>query len=147
MLLFYEMICEVNSSEIEGNNGNCEVKIPVWQRNYRVKKLKKRIVGVCREHIIHLYYLACPVDDLMLSAVRINEPIYGVDDREYRHSDNESGYYAARVKPYLPEGEEQQRNNALEDVRKIVKAENRTEDFCTCHRVVQNQSEKRTKRP
>lgn len=141
------MICKINSSKIERNNGNCEVKIPIWQRNDRVEQLEKRVVGVCREHIIHLYYLARSVNYPVLGAMRINEPIYGVDYRKHRHCNNESGYYAARIELYVAESKEQQRNNALEDVRKIVKAEYRSEELGVRYRIVQNQSEERAERP
>ena len=82
-----------------------------------------------REHIVHLYHVSCPVNDIVVDAILIYEYVYKVDNDVRTHRDGCRGPDAFFVKLDKPQLEKNERYTEFKYVGEIVEEESPAEYF------------------
>lgn len=94
------------------------------------------------EHVVYLYHVARPVEDIVVHAILIDGEVYEVDDYVRAHCDGGGGYDALFVKLYKPQTEEQYRYTELKNVGEVIEEERPAEYFGSCYGCVESKSRK-----
>ena len=137
----------VDRPEVEHDHGDDGKHVPIRMRDPLVKEREKRILGRDGEHIVHLHELARGIEHVMRQTIAVDGQVDGVNGGIRRESDANRGQNTAGRKLGEPKLKEQDRNAALQRVRKIVEEKGPAKKLRLGHRIVQHERHEGAERP